>query len=143
MCQCARSPTSIGGQLNFVIMDVKTRQHLNGKEKEKKVSGVRAYCLFDCMKERGEKSPSAAVPLVLVLLWHAFFFRVCMCICVLVSESVRWPCISPHRFSMCYFFFFFADQQMLRRKKKSNSLFIFSSSSLSDQFALSWLCLVN
>lgn len=57
MCQCARSPTSIGGQLNFVIMDVKTRQHLNGKEKEKKVSGVRAYCLFDCMKERGKKKP--------------------------------------------------------------------------------------
>ena len=107
MCQCARSPTSIGGQLNFVIMDVKTRQHLNGKEKEKKVSGVRAYCLFDCMKERGKKKPfrccsARASP----ALARFFFFRVCMGICVLVSESVRWACISPHRFSMCYFFFF-------------------------------------
>lgn len=107
MCQCARSPTSIGGQLNFVIMDVKTRQHLNGKEKEKKVSGVRAYCLFDCMKERGEKSPSAAVPLVLVLLWHAFFFS---CVHVYLCFSLRKRSVAMHlaaSFQHVLLFFFF------------------------------------
>lgn len=114
------------------------------ERKGKKVSGVRAYCLFDCMKERGKKKPfrccsARASP----ALARFFFFS---CVHVYLCFSLRKRSVGMHlaaSFQHVLLFFFFADQQMLRREKKSNSLFIFSSSSLSDQFALSWLCLVN